>query len=293
MSMLHIGRAVLVMSVAGLYSTTLWADAAKDAWKKCSRANDSETKIRECTVAVNSGTLSKDVVARALLLRASAYDEKGDYDQAFKDLDQSVTLDPSSSRIVDSRGWEYLRTFDYKKAIEDFDRSIQLDPKNDHAYQNRGIARFLSGDFAEAENDFAISEGFTPKPRRAYPLANRILAHLRNAAGKGIKPDIGSIEIHANLTEWPGQIIAYYTGAISSEAVLHAAEFPYANWKLCQAYFYLGEHALIEGNREEALEFLQKSIDTEARSDAEHAMAEAELRNLRGLANGASATLQH
>lgn len=279
-------RAVIVLFVIGLCCTSLSADAAKDAWKRCSKALDGERKLQECSIAVKSGALPNDIVANALLIRASAYDQRGDFDQAIKDLDESIRLNPSSSHAVDTRGWEYLRKFDYKQAIENFDRAIELEPKNDYAYANRGIARFLSGDFANAEIDFGMSERLAPKSARAYATIKRTLAGLRAASEKGAKPDDGSIKIGVNLTQWPGQIIAYYTGVSSREAVLHAAQFPYANWKECQAYFYLGEYALMQGNRAEAIDLLQKSIDTQAKSDAEYALAEGELRNLRSLGNG-------
>jgi len=119
-------RTAVVLFVIGLCCTSLAADAAKDAWRKCSKANDAETKLRECSVAAESQPLSKEIVANALLLRASAYDERGDYDQAIKDLDASIRLNPSfTPQVVDTRGWEYVRKFDYERAIEDFDHSIQ------------------------------------------------------------------------------------------------------------------------------------------------------------------------
>ena len=285
-------RAAVLLFIIGLCCTSLSADAAKDAWKKCSKANDTETKLRECSVAIESGTLSKDVVAKALWIRASAYEERGDYDQAIRDLDESVKLMPSASPIVDTRGWQYVRKFDYKRAIQDFDQSIQLDPKNRHAYANRGVAEFLSGDFADAENDFAMSQRLAPKPVRVYPALERILAGLREAKEKGVKPDANAIKFEGDLTQWPGQIVAYYMGGISQDAVLHAAQVPFERerkWKLCQAYFFLGEHALIEGNREEAMELLQKGIDIDARSEPEYAWTQGELRNLRSLGNGQEA----
>ena len=52
-------------------------------------------------------------------------------------------------------------------------------------------------------------------------------------------------------------------------------------WKLCMTYFFLGERALIDGNREEAMQLLQKAIDTEARGDVNYVWARGELRNLR------------
>lgn len=293
--MVSTARTAILLFIMSLCCRSLSADAAKDAWKECSKANDAETKRRECSIAIESGTLSKDIVAKALLNRVSAYDELGDYDRAINDLDEFLRLfpsgvksNPSASQIIDSRGWEYVRKFDYKRAIQDFDQAIQLDPKNDYVYANRGIARFLSGEFANAENDFAMAERLAPQPVRAYAAIKRTLAHLRQGDEKEMKPDLSPAKIEGDLAHWPGQIAAYYAGVITREAVLQAAQVPFEKeqkWKLCQAYFYFGEHALIEGKRGEAMELLQKSLDTEATNDPEYVLAEGELRNLRGLVN--------
>jgi tetratricopeptide (TPR) repeat protein len=166
-----------------------------------------------------------------------------------------------------------------------------MNPKNDYAYANRGIARFLSGDFAGAESDFEMCRRVASKWARVYPDLELLLARLREAKETGAKPSGDAVKFEGDLTQWPGQIVAYYLGIISREAVLHAAQAGSGSdsdrrQKLCQAYFFIGEHALIEGNREEAMELLQKGIDTEARSDPEYAWAQGEQHNLRSLGSG-------
>src|SRR5262249_51847239 len=89
-------RAILLV-ILSMCPASVLADTAKEAWNKCAKANDTETKLRECSVAIEAGTLSKDFVAYALLFRASAYDERDDYDHAIQDLDESIRLNPSSS----------------------------------------------------------------------------------------------------------------------------------------------------------------------------------------------------
>lgn len=281
--------AVLLFTIS-LSCTELSADAAKDAWKKCSTADEAETKLRECSFAIESGTLSKDIVADALLIRASAYDEKGHYDLAIQDLDESVRVNPLAFRSFVTRGWEYVRKYDYKRAIQDLNQAIQLSQKDDYAYANRGIAKFLSGDFADAESDFSMSQHLAPKPVRDYPALNRILARLRDAKEKGVQPDLNAVKFE-DLKQWPGPIASYYFGLISQEAVLQAANVRFERerkWKLCQAYFFLGERALIDGNRDEAMQLLQKSIDTEAVTNVEYVWASGELRNLQNSGNGGS-----
>lgn len=193
--------AVLVLTI-GLCCTDLSADAAKDAWKHCSRATDKETKLQECSLAIDAGSLPKDIVADALLLRASAYAELGDHDLAIADLDESVKLNPSAFRSFDTRGWEYVRKFDYQRAMQDFNRSIQLNSKNDYAYNNRGIAHFLLGDFVAAESDFATALSLSPKKVRAFSALNHMLARMRQAK-EGAKPDLSAVKYDGDLYKEP------------------------------------------------------------------------------------------
>ena len=174
---------VLLLLTIGACCTSLSADAGKDAWKKCKKfdPNETETTLRECSIAIESGALSNEDGSQAHFIRAAAYIERGDYDRAIKDLDESVRLTPSASRSFDTRGWAYLGKFEYKRAIQDFDQAIQLDPKSSCAYANRAIAEFLLGDFGAAQNDFALNEHLSPKAARVYSELERMLALLRDA----------------------------------------------------------------------------------------------------------------
>jgi lipoprotein NlpI len=285
-------RSLFILLTVGVCCTGLFADATKDAWKNCKKAgrNETETKLRECSIAIESGALSNRDSSEAYYLRASAYIGKADYDRAIKDLDESVRLTPSSSIAFDFRGWAYLGKFEFKRAIQDFDQAIQLDSKNSFAYANRGIAEFLLGDYGKAENDFVQNEKLSPKPARGYSDLERLLAHLRDAKGKmpGTDLKLGA----PDLTQWPGPIIGFYGGFGTEDTVLSAADstFPAEKkWKLCQAYFFLAEHALLHGDREKAMQLLQKSLDTGATADAEYMWARGELHNLQDIDNKDSA----
>ena len=281
-------RSLLMLLTVGVCCTGLFADAAKDAWRRCKKAgrNETETKLRECSIVIESGVLSNRDASEAYYLRATAYNEIADYDRAIKDLDESVRLTPSSFISFNLRGWAYLGKFEFKRAIQDLDQAIQLDPKNPYAYANRGIAEFLLGDFGEAENDFVQNEKLSPKLARGYSDLERLLAHLRDAKGKMPGKDFkfGA----SDLTQWPGPIIGFYEGFGTEETVLHAADSSFPTdkkWKLCQAYFFLAERALLDGDREKAMQFLQKSLDTGATGDAEYMWARGELHNLQGIDN--------
>jgi hypothetical protein len=183
----------------------------------------------------------------------------------------------------------YLAKFEYQRAIQDFDQSIQLDPKNSYAYANRAIAEFLLGNFGAAQDDFAQNERLGPKVARPYSELERLLALMRE--GKERTPG-GSIKFEGDLTQWPGPVVGFYQGVGSEETVLQSADSKSPSerkWKLCQAYFFLAERALLDGNREKAMQFLQQSVDTGATSDAQYVWARGELHNLQGADNKNSA----
>jgi lipoprotein NlpI len=52
------------------------------------------------------------------------------------------------------------------------------------------------------------------------------------------------------------------------------------NDRLCEAYYYLGEHRLFEGDREGARKYFQKSIDTEVNWFIEYQLSKVMLRQM-------------
>ncbi len=61
----------------------------------------------------------------------------------------------TASAAFDDRGCAYLALAKLDEAHRDFDRAIELDPELFVAYGNRGLVRILQGRDAEAEADFA------------------------------------------------------------------------------------------------------------------------------------------
>ena len=73
-------------------------------------------------------------------------------------------------------------------------------------------------------------------------------------------------------------------GRAAPDTVLAAAEHPDSNerrGRLCEAYFYLGQHALLAGRRRDARRLFQAVIDTGLTGFVEYHAAQAELRRMR------------
>src|SRR5262245_53319945 len=78
--------------------------------------------------------------AKGFYERAREAVAKGEYDQALKDLNEAVRLDPKFALAVGARGGVWHRKGEYGKAMADYDEAIRLDPKLKEAWLARGRA---------------------------------------------------------------------------------------------------------------------------------------------------------
>ena len=87
-----------------------------------------------------------------------------------------------------------------------------------------------------------------------------------------------------DLAEWPGAIVKLYLGGATAPSVIESARSEEAEEDLerhCEAYFYLGQYALLQGNRDEAIEFFDHALETGLTGHSNYEAAEAELARLR------------
>src|SRR5262245_43873503 len=90
----------------------------------------------------------------AFLNRSVAHGRKGDHDRALADLNEVLRLDPKNVEAYNNRGLTWEGKKDDEKAIADFSEAIRLDPKFSIAYLNRGNAFARKKDFDKALADF-------------------------------------------------------------------------------------------------------------------------------------------
>ncbi len=136
------------------------------------------------------------------------------------------------------------------------------------------------GEFAAAEPDFA--EALKANPSDAYSALWLFLAQTR--AGKDGRSVLEQSLSRIKLTAWPGQAIELYLGAATPAAVLSAADDKdgiKSRKQHCEAYFFLAEKALLEGDRAKAMNLFQQSLDTGAVTEMQYSGAQAELKRLR------------
>jgi tetratricopeptide (TPR) repeat protein len=213
----------------------------------------------------------------ALISLGGAYVQKGDYDRAIENLNRAVQLDPKSADALANRGDAYLGKKEDQRAIQDYDQSLQLNAKNAGAFSARSQAHTNLGQYADAASDLVEAQKLDP----SFPYYSLWLYVARFRAGQDGRAELEKNAGQMKLAEWPGPMANLFLGKITPEAILSAANNPDAKKNReqhCEAYFYLGEYALMKGNTAEAKRLFQQSVDTGVTSFIEYAYAQTELK---------------
>ncbi len=100
--------------------------------------------------------------------RGITYYYLGQYERALDDYNKSVQLDPSQSGVYNNRGLNYIALGQYKSAIDDCSKAIELDPKDDIAYHNRGYAYYYLGQNDNAIKDYNKAVELNPNYTKVY-----------------------------------------------------------------------------------------------------------------------------
>jgi tetratricopeptide (TPR) repeat protein len=110
----------------------------------------------------------------ALTNRGSAWSMKKEYENAIKDFDQAIRLDPKSAFAHHNRGLAWDAKKEPGKALTDYETAIRLDPNYAAAYNSRGDAWLRKKEIGRAIRDF--SEAIRLDPNCALALTNRGIA---------------------------------------------------------------------------------------------------------------------
>ena len=67
----------------------------------------------------------------------------------------------------------------------------------------------------------------------------------------------------ADLNEWPGPVVSMFLGTINADVVLKKTtgkDKKVENERKCEAYFYMGQYYLIQGDKGKARELFQQAV---------------------------------
>ena len=111
--------------------------------------------------------------------RGTTHRNKGEVDRAIQDYTKAIELKQDFAKAHYNRGIAYYENREFDLAIKDYTRAMELNPQLAHPYNNRGNTYFQKGDFNRAIKDY--TKGIELNPQLALVYYNRAVAwlHLR------------------------------------------------------------------------------------------------------------------
>ena len=219
--------------------------------------------------------------ADTLYYRAGIYAAQGRDDAAIKDLTAVLKDHPYDRLSLIDRGGIYIRTGQYDAAIVDFTALVEGDRKSADSYYNRGRAYYATGNFAAAAADFTAAM----QNRDDNPYAAIRLYLAQAQAGKAETKPLEVTAQKFDPEQWPLPIAALILGKITEADLLQAIKVEnaaVAKSLACETQYYLGELALIKGDKTAAKGHFQASVASGMQSSIEFIDAAAELKRLGG-----------
>src|SRR5207244_3439991 len=131
------------------------------------KASEEEVK----TSLASTPTTANEYIARANMLAAV-----GRLDDAIKDLDQAVVLEPKNPQTLASRGLVHIYRHESDAASKDLEAAEAIDPKNAMVIATHGLMAEQKGSWREALDDY--SKALEIDPNNYMVLAQR--AHVND-----------------------------------------------------------------------------------------------------------------
>jgi lipoprotein NlpI/transglutaminase-like putative cysteine protease len=237
---------------------------------------DSLVRIIVMSGALQGGRLSMPLRAQALTSRGVAYDNLGEPEKAAVDFAEALKISPVSKDTETGAAINALARNDPARAIELADRVLAADPKDFESLLIRAKAHFAAKQYPLAQQELQDLLKDRSAIRRGYPLILLYLTTRRMGSdGKDLLAQYPQSDLPR---EWPRPLIDWANGKLDADGALQSAKSGTpANERLCEAYFYLGEGYLADGDNRRAREYFQKSVDQGVTEFYEHEAARGEL----------------
>jgi tetratricopeptide (TPR) repeat protein len=132
--------------------------------------------------------------------RAVIHSSRKDYDKAIKDYDEAIRLDPTYASPYLSRGAAWHAKKDYDRAIDDYSAAIRLDPTVGTAWSNRAIAWQAKKEYDKAISDFGEAIRIDPRDARNF-LSRGTELHYKKDYDKAIEDFSAGLKLEPRSDE--------------------------------------------------------------------------------------------
>lgn len=242
-----------------------------------------EIELLQLTEILHGAELDNEQRANVLHRRAVTYDYLGLKTLALIDINQAIELKPDMSDAYHSLGIYFAERGEYAGAFEAFDSVIELNPNHDFVYLNRGLAAYYNGQFSLAMSDFA--DHYFQNTEDPFRVMWYYFAAKEIDSGRA-EEQIREQWQQADGDAWGQEILAYLVGEVSEDELIREAfsgseDQTQLNYRLCEAYFYMGKVAAAKGQNYNALNFFKLALSTNVYPYLEHRYARSEIARLR------------
>ena len=160
--------------------------------------SDLDLKIAGCSALIQSGQESTATLSLALNNRGRAYIEKGEHDNAIRDFDRSIEINPNDAVAFRARGRAFNSKGQYDRALEDIDHALALDPNDAIAFYHRGVAYYGKNDYERAIREY--DQAIRLNPDMALAFNNRGFTYAsKGEHDRGIQDYTRAIALDSKL----------------------------------------------------------------------------------------------
>ncbi|WP_428310292.1 DUF3857 domain-containing protein [Hydrocarboniphaga sp.] len=234
------------------------------------------------TLQLDADRLSPALRAQTLKMRGTELDNLGQSDLGQADFDAALVLAPDDEETRSAAAVNAFARGDFARARALETALLDEHPGNWEVRYNRAISHYMARDYAAARQDIEDVLREPAAVRRGYPLLFLYLS-VRAGGGDGaaaLQPYL--MQAQDLPTDWPRPLIERYLGNGSDSSVIDAAEAGKPqDERLCEAYFYMAEQHLADGDPRQARRYFEKAIDQQVTEYTEHGASQMELARLK------------
>lgn len=235
------------------------------------------TRMADSQVLALAGSQGR-LAARALVERAQAQNQLGDFALALADAEAALAItadgDDEAAAALEAKGVALVGLARPADALAAFNHQAQLGTAGSWL----GTAHFMLGDYASAEAALRDSAANASGEARQFTLLWLYLAAERQG-GRG-KAAIADELASTDASKWGGALLSYLGGGLDRAALIKLArEKPETErLRLAEAYFFIGQQLAAQGRRGEALPWFERTVATQAVPYREFTLAQWELK---------------
>lgn len=222
--------------------------------------------------------------AEVLFQRGIAYDAMGLISLARMDYVEALKLNPALADAHNSIGVLYIQAGMYMLAYESFDSTLEINADYDFALLNRAIALYYGGRSQLAVND--TLDYLQKDPSDPFRLLWHYIIYSENTDKAKALEMLAAASNSLSDDNWATTLVDFYLGNVPESAVIarllsDVNSQTQLNYRLCEAYFYLGKYSAAMGNNIKAENYFKLSLGTNVYEYVEHKYSRIELVKVR------------